>query len=183
MAQPYQAYSKPSYGGSPAPPSYSHNPESYPAQQPHQTTFAPPQQHNMSDMKQPNVAYQPQLPMSEKPQPPMPGHSNGKVQSKFGPRWTFGMFDCCSPFSTCLLGCCCPCVLFGRTYAREHGEGESSGCGGMVRLTMLIFQFCQAFANAKQCCVWYLAASFGFNSCLQCVMRYVTYIESCRTFD
>lgn len=24
-----------------------------------------------------------------------------------------------------------------------------------------------------QCCLWYCAASFGFNSCLQCVMRYV----------
>lgn len=44
------------------------------------------------------------------------------------------------------------CVLFGKTYAREHGEGESSGCGAM-------------------CCAWYCAASFGFNSCLQCIMR------------
>lgn len=23
-------------------------------------------------------------------------------------------------------------MVFGKTYAREHGEGETSGCGGMV---------------------------------------------------
>ena len=49
--------------------------------------------------------------------------------------WTFGLFDCFSPFGTCCLSCWCPCIAFGRTHAREQGEIDPSGINGMVCLT------------------------------------------------
>lgn len=161
MAYQYQAYSKPTYDGIPTqsspgahfplPPFYAHSPNPHPVGHPRQSTFAPPPHKMMAGMQQPEVAHQPQLPMNEKSQLPMPGHARENAQrSYFGRDWTFGLFDCFRPCSTCkqlqtaskgsarglittgCLGCWCPCLLFGKTFAREHGDGESNGCGAMV---------------------------------------------------
>lgn len=74
--------------------------------------------------------------MAEKSGPtPMGSQNNLQAHqhgSKYGSKWIFGFWDCCSPCSTCCLGFWCPCFLFGKTYAREHGEGETSGCSWMV---------------------------------------------------
>ncbi|KAK5940241.1 hypothetical protein PMZ80_007661 [Knufia obscura] len=160
MAQQYQAYSKPTYDDSsahgplqihsPPPPNYAHAPDSYPVHHPQQ---------NMSNMttQQPAEFYRAPQPMSEKPQLVAQTHSHEHGHShvhgpKFGNKWTFGLFDCFSPLSTCCLSWWCSCFLFGKTYDREHGKGETSGCNGM-------------------CCAWYCAACLGFQSCLQCIVR------------
>lgn len=150
MVHQYQAYSPPSSNTHSYQPTYSqpaqvqhsfqHSPPP-PQNQPSQTTFPPPP-------SPPIMAYEPQQPMSDKPQTSTQVNHSGS----YGNKWTFGLFDCFSPMSTCCLGCWCPCVTFGRTYDRDHGKGETSGVNGM-------------------CCVFYLAAALGFHSCFQCVMR------------
>lgn len=76
-------------------------------------------------------------------------------------KWSFGMFDCFSPFGTCkspllddmkkrsrlcslnvkttgCLGCWCPCLLYGRTQDRYKGDQDSSGCNGSVSSLLLL---------------------------------------------
>lgn len=167
MAQQYQAYSKATYGDTPTqsspqaqtplPSSYAHSTNPYLAQYPQQSTFVPPPHGKMAGMQQPDMANQTQQSMSEKSQLPMPVHAHENAQrSYFGRNWTFGLFDCFGPCSTCkqlqtahrgstrglittgCLGCWCPCLLFGKTYAREHGDGETSGCGAMVSSCLVV---------------------------------------------
>ncbi|KAL4903104.1 hypothetical protein BDW74DRAFT_179975 [Aspergillus multicolor] len=33
-------------------------------------------------------------------------------------KWAYSFFDFLTPLDTCLMGWCCPCILFGRTQAR-----------------------------------------------------------------
>ncbi|KAK5084725.1 hypothetical protein LTR05_005803 [Lithohypha guttulata] len=130
---------------------YPHNADAYP--QPHAQQSFPPGAHPQNTQP-PTTAYQPQQPVSEKPQPHVHAHAVGQQHSgsKFGNKWLFGLFDCFSPFGTCCLGTWCPCILAGKTYAREHGEGETDGFNMMC---------------IGNCC----AISFGFAGCLQCIMR------------
>ncbi|KIX03217.1 uncharacterized protein Z518_06769 [Rhinocladiella mackenziei CBS 650.93] len=67
-------------------------------------------------------------------------------------KWTFGLFDCCSPFGTCCMATWCPCILYGKTYAREHGDPDSSGCNG-------------------SCCAFYCLMCIGGSCILQCINR------------
>ncbi|KAH7388135.1 hypothetical protein KP509_16G059600 [Ceratopteris richardii] len=41
------------------------------------------------------------------------------------PRWHTGLCGCCTDPGICLLGCCCPCILFGRI-ASELDDGATS---------------------------------------------------------
>lgn len=88
-------------------------------------------------MEQPSATYQaPQQMTAEKNGlSPMGSDMNLKSHqhgSRYGNKWLFGFFDCCSPLPTCCLATWCPCILFGKTYAREHGESDTSGCNWMV---------------------------------------------------
>ncbi|KEF61446.1 uncharacterized protein A1O9_03012 [Exophiala aquamarina CBS 119918] len=47
-------------------------------------------------------------------------------------KWSFGLFDCCSPFGTCCLATWCPCMLYQKNHDLERGDADSSGCGGQV---------------------------------------------------
>ncbi|KAB8217302.1 PLAC8 family-domain-containing protein [Aspergillus novoparasiticus] len=33
-------------------------------------------------------------------------------------KWSHSIWGCCSPTRICLLGCCCPCFLYGKTQSR-----------------------------------------------------------------
>ncbi|KIW12538.1 hypothetical protein PV08_09815 [Exophiala spinifera] len=88
-----------------------------------------------------------QQPSYQPHQPHQHTHSAGSHGS-----WTFGLFDCFSPFGTCCLSCWCPCILYGRTYARDHGDPDASGM------------------NAS-CCAWYMLSCFGAQCILQCLNR------------
>jgi len=80
--------------------------------------------------------YQEPLP-AEKPVPGASAVPNGSVaayphsHSQAAPgavgKWSFGLCDCCCPVSTCCLATWCPCILYGKTYAREHGDPDSNG--------------------------------------------------------
>lgn len=128
----------------------------------------------MDYTQQPTAAYQAPRQMSTEKQgmTPMGSDNNLKTHvhgNNYGSKWLFGFWDCCSPMSTCCLGTWCPCFLYGKTYAREHGEGETSGCSWMVS-HYLNEQRLKAYQRV-QCCAWYCAAQVGFNSCLQCITR------------
>lgn len=93
--------------------------------------------HSMDYTQRPNTAYQASHQMRNQNvgTTPTSGVNNVQAQvhgNKYGSKWLFGLWDCCSPMSTCCLGCWCPCLLYGKTYAREHGEGETNGCSWMV---------------------------------------------------
>jgi len=66
--------------------------------------------------------------------------------------WTFGLCDCCCPFGTCCMATWCPCFLYGKTYAREHGEPDSSGCN-------------------SSCLAWYALSCIGGACILQFLNR------------
>ncbi|KAF2204333.1 PLAC8-domain-containing protein [Delitschia confertaspora ATCC 74209] len=38
--------------------------------------------------------------------------------------WHHSGAACCSPFSTCLLSWCCPCILYGRAHHRVKSNGN-----------------------------------------------------------
>ncbi|PGH10241.1 hypothetical protein AJ79_05496 [Helicocarpus griseus UAMH5409] len=40
------------------------------------------------------------------------------TDSPANPNWTNSFWDCFNPIDTCLMGWCCPCILFGKTQAR-----------------------------------------------------------------
>ncbi|KIV95193.1 hypothetical protein PV10_02873 [Exophiala mesophila] len=66
--------------------------------------------------------------------------------------WSFGLFDCFSPFGTCCLSCWCPCILYGKNQDIERGDPDSSGCNG-------------------SCLAWYCLSCFGVSCILQCINR------------
>ncbi|KAH7130140.1 PLAC8 family-domain-containing protein [Dendryphion nanum] len=41
--------------------------------------------------------------------------------------WHHSGSSCCSPFSTCLLSWCCPCIVYGRTKHRVKNDGNMQG--------------------------------------------------------
>ncbi|KIW53495.1 hypothetical protein PV05_09064 [Exophiala xenobiotica] len=90
-------------------------------------------------------AYPNGVPSNGAPHP----HSHGA--GKRG-EWSFGLFDCCSPFGTCCLSFWCPCILYGKTHAREHGDPDSSGVN-------------------SSCCAWYMLSCFAAQGILQCMTR------------
>lgn len=71
----------------------------------------------------------------------------------FGSKWTFSFWDCFSPVDTCCLGCWCPCILYGKTQARNEGDPHASGLGLM-------------------CCAYYCLLHIGGHSILQAVTRH-----------
>jgi len=85
-------------------------------------------------------------------------------------KFQFGLFDCFSPFSTCFLTCCCPCVTFGRIKARESGEKDPSGINGMCALHCLLL-YCGVapvlqFVNRMSMREKYGMESNGCGDCL-----------------
>lgn len=100
----------------------------------------------MNYPQQPNAAYHAPEPMTAELQGVGPlgqrsdlkahNHGNG-----YGSKWLFGFWDWFSPVSTCCLSCWCPCVLYGKTCARERGEGEKSGCNWMVGQYLRLFDW------------------------------------------
>ncbi|KAI1616702.1 PLAC8 family-domain-containing protein [Exophiala viscosa] len=85
-------------------------------------------------------------------QPQASAYPQGHIAPGAPGRWTFGLFDCCSPVDTCCLGCWCPCILYGKTYAREHGDPDASGVN-------------------TSCMAWYAASCFGAACILQFMNR------------
>ncbi|KIW37579.1 uncharacterized protein PV06_10225 [Exophiala oligosperma] len=101
----------------------------------------------------PNAALQEhhQQPSYQPHQHPDESHQYSHSAGSHG-SWTFGLFDCCSPFGTCCMGYWCPCFLYGRTYARDHGDPDASAVNG-------------------SCCAWYMLSCFGAQCILQCINR------------
>ncbi|KAF2475457.1 PLAC8-domain-containing protein [Lindgomyces ingoldianus] len=47
--------------------------------------------------------------------------------------WHHSGASCCTPFGTCLLSWCCPCITYGRTHHRVRFDGSMQGyscCNG-----------------------------------------------------
>ncbi|KAH8882961.1 PLAC8-domain-containing protein [Thozetella sp. PMI_491] len=42
--------------------------------------------------------------------------------------WQTGICDCTGP---CLMSCCCPCIVLGKTSARMNGERDPGCCNAM----------------------------------------------------
>jgi len=85
---------------------------------------------------------------------PMNGAA-GAYPGGAGAKWSFGLFDCFSPFGTCCLGCWCPCILYGKTQDRYKGDHDSSGING-------------------SCCAFYALMCVGLPCILQCTNRGAT---------
>ena len=89
--------------------------------------------------------------------------------------WTFGFWSCFSPIdiwfvidrlylksvanltSSC-LGCWCPCILYGKTQARQDGDPNASGLGGMVKMSSSSYE---DHTNKVQCCAYYCLLHIG----------------------
>lgn len=41
--------------------------------------------------------------------------------------WHHSGSSCCSPFGTCMLSWCCPCITYGRTHHRVKNDGNMQG--------------------------------------------------------
>lgn len=41
--------------------------------------------------------------------------------------WSSQFFDCFNPIDSCVLSCCCPCVMFGRIHHRMHKDRNLAG--------------------------------------------------------
>jgi PLAC8 family len=55
--------------------------------------------------------------------------------------WSSDFFDCLNPVDSCVLSCCCPCVMFGRVHHRMHKDRNLAGfdfVNASVRFTMLV---------------------------------------------
>lgn len=64
------------------------------------------------------------------------------LHSKSAPAqpWVTSLFGCFSPFSTCLVGCCVPCVTYGKTRHRVRNNGDLGGyscCNGSVCFSLV----------------------------------------------
>ncbi|KJK79692.1 hypothetical protein H634G_05284 [Metarhizium anisopliae BRIP 53293] len=53
-------------------------------------------------------------------------HQNNAHLDPHSSQWQFGLFDCCGDMKACLLGCCLPCVLHGKTMQRMHDPSLQS---------------------------------------------------------
>jgi len=54
-----------------------------------------------------------------------------------------GLFGCFSNMTTCLLGYCCPCVLFGHTAAKAGQTDCLKGCLSMFVPCLNLYCLCQ----------------------------------------
>ncbi|PGH07142.1 hypothetical protein GX51_01929 [Blastomyces parvus] len=82
------------------------------------------------------------------------GDKMGAPVAPAGREWSHGFWSCCSPFGTCLMTYCCPCMVFGKTEARlkEPGASEHSSMNGM-------------------CCAWACLAYVGCSCILTAIQR------------
>ena len=53
--------------------------------------------------------------------------------------WTFGLFDCFSDMSTCLLSCCIPCYIYGQN--KQAFQQKETYCGVMINIDYYNFLF------------------------------------------
>lgn len=71
------------------------------------------------------------LPISQPP--PQAAHHAIQASS-----FKSGICGCFSDMRVCLMGCACPCLLYGDNYHRIHGQGSCGSC--------LIYGFCPCLA-------------------------------------
>ncbi|KAF1810749.1 PLAC8-domain-containing protein, partial [Eremomyces bilateralis CBS 781.70] len=69
--------------------------------------------------------------------------------------WEHSGSDCCSPISSCFLGWCCPCFLYGKVYHRTRKDSS-----------MKDFSWCNG-----SCCGYYVIAMCGCHWILQMMQR------------
>ncbi|PGH09193.1 hypothetical protein AJ79_05722 [Helicocarpus griseus UAMH5409] len=71
-----------------------------------------------------------------------------------GREWTHGFWSCCSPFSTCMMSCCCACMVHGKTESRlkNPAAAEHSSMNG-------------------SCCAWACLAYIGCSCILTAMQR------------
>ncbi|KAI5067711.1 hypothetical protein GOP47_0018239 [Adiantum capillus-veneris] len=55
------------------------------------------------------------------------------------PHWHTSLCGCCSDPTVCLLGCCCPCVLFGKVV--EHLDDGATSCVAAATVWYILQQF------------------------------------------
>ncbi|GLE07204.1 hypothetical protein PINS_up017201 [Pythium insidiosum] len=69
-------------------------------------------------------------------------------------KWSSDVCDCCSHTSTCCMGFCCPCVLYGQVSQRIGSNG-----------------MCDDMSCGASCCVYTVCAVVGFAGCGTCFLR------------
>merc|ERR1712141_400961 len=69
------------------------------------------------------------------------------TENKYMP-WAHGLFGCFSEMHTCLLGYCCPCVLFGQT-AAKIGQTDSCLKGCLVTCVPCLNLYCMCKQREK----------------------------------
>ncbi|OCK76118.1 hypothetical protein K432DRAFT_336263 [Lepidopterella palustris CBS 459.81] len=86
--------------------------------------------------------------------------------------WEVSGSDCCSPFNTCLLSWCCPCITYGRTHHRlqNHNlDGYSccnGSCVGFAALTYCGFSWIMAMLQRGDIRSSYQLKGNGCKDCL-----------------
>ncbi|KAJ9660355.1 hypothetical protein H2201_006936 [Coniosporium apollinis] len=53
-------------------------------------------------------------------------------------KWHTNLFGCCTPFETCCMTSCCPCITFGKTYHRMNKDSTMKGYSP-INMTCLLF--------------------------------------------
>ena len=105
-----------------------------------------------------NLAPQPQ---SSPPQPPARRPSPHRPPS----RWSTGLCSCCADPEVCLIGCCCPCVLFGRIVSSlDYAPGHAVN-GPRVNVSHGIDDGPDSHLGspascAPACIIWYVLQQF-----------------------
>jgi hypothetical protein len=64
--------------------------------------------------------------------------------------WHHSGSSCCSPFGTCMLSWCCPCITYGRTHHRVKNDGNMQGyscCNLSVSAAHHTLSRCQSWHN------------------------------------
>ena len=117
----------------------------FPAPPPHLWP-APPQ--NPAPQPQSSL---PQRPLSQRP----PAHS----------RWSTGLCSCCADPEVCLIGCCCPCVLFGRIASSLDDAPGHAAHGPRVNVPHDIDDGPDSHHGtpascAPACIIWYVLQQF-----------------------
>ncbi|KAF2020139.1 PLAC8-domain-containing protein [Aaosphaeria arxii CBS 175.79] len=87
--------------------------------------------------------------------------------------WHHKGSSCCSPFGTCMLSCCCPCITYGRAKYRVKNDGNMNGysccnmpCVGFTFLSCLGFSFILPMINRGDMRAKYHLQGNGCKDCL-----------------